>query len=418
MRTDRTRGPAGFASALARTYERAPSAVVAGGVAVIAAALFVLRSPHLLTHPAFLEEETGGFWATTFARPALETLIIPWNGFMYVLPRAAFLAARVLPSQLAPLAPAGIYILTVALIAAFVASDRLADAIPDRRVRTFAGVGLVLLPFGETWVYATVLDVHFWLAIYLALLLVASVPSSRRFWLIDVIGSAVASFDGPASVFLAPLYLAQFRNRPAAALVVFAGAGAQVVTFATSARQAASLGDPVGVLVVAFGRALTSPLGDRLGYQVFGPQSLPLLVVSVVAVASFAAGSSLPVRTVAVLTYAGLAVAITGTLSQVNSLADLATPTDQGRYFIVAAWTVFLFGLAALRVGRSSGVLLLTFFIVGLASTARVTPIAGPSWECVGLPAPCVAASVVWPGSAATYRVPVGVERQGWIYPR
>src|ERR1035437_7757125 len=176
-----------------------PSSNVVRILGVIAAtiAILLLRSPDMATHPAFLEEETGGWWSATFVRSPLETLVTPWNGSIYVLPRAGFLVARLLPVWRAPQGASIVFILTLALLAGFIASRRLAEAIPGDYVRALVGVGVVLLPFDKTFVYATILDAPFWLAIYLALLLVATPPLTRAWKIADVLGAAVAAFSGP-----------------------------------------------------------------------------------------------------------------------------------------------------------------------------------------------------------------------------
>jgi hypothetical protein len=407
-------------------------------LAVMAATIVILllRSPHMATHPAFLEEETGGWWSATFVRSALETLITPWNGSVYVLPRAGFLVARLLPVPIAPLGSSIVFILTLGLVAAFIASDRLAEAIPGDYVRAVAGIGLVLLPFAGAWVYATILDAPFWLAIYLSLLLVATPPWTRAWKIADVLGAAVAAFSGPASLFLAPLYAVSIRRRPVVSIVVLGGAAAEFASLLTSVRRPVTL-DPVNVTITAVGRMLTVPFGDRLGYKLFTQPAIAIVIMAAIVIAFWFASRSLPRTTVAVLAYASAAIAFMGTMGQPNSPHDLAYQTDQGRYFIVTAWTILLVGVAALvarrpagldqsqdatrlarGIRRLAGLFLCLSLGIGLWSTARVVPVSGPQWACVGLNAPCTAGSIVWPGDPAEFRLPIGVQAAGWIYPK
>jgi hypothetical protein len=232
------------------------------------------------------------------------------------------------------------------------------------------------------------------------------------------LGPTIAALDGAASIVLAPFYVATARQRPALAAVMLAGAIVQILALVGSVRPAKSLADPFGVVTIALSRLLTSPLGDRLGYHLLIPRSLALLVIAGVAVALWYARSSLPARTVLVLSWAALALALLGTVSEVNSVADLAAPTDQGRYITVGAWAIFAIATAAFASGRRSGAFLIACLVVGLASTARITPVTGPDWVCIGGAEPCTAASVVWPGAGGSYRLPVGVQAQGWIHPK
>jgi hypothetical protein len=312
------------------------------------------------------------------------------------------------------------------------------------------------LPFATTYVYVTILDVPFWLSIYLALLLVARPPSSRVWKIADVGGAALAAFSGVASIVLAPLYLATIRRRPAVSLVVIAGAAAELAALFMSSRRPALI-EPVNVVVTAGSRMLTVPFGDLLGYKLFVQPTIAVAAMAAIAIAFWFARRSLPLRTVAVLMYISVAIAFMGTLGLTNSLDELRHPSNQGRYFVATAWTILLVGTAGLtgglsmrpRIGRLSigrgttwrptvgwskmrrlamgrptnltrpaGLALCLALAVGLWSTARVIGIKGPEWACVGSSTPCTVNTVVWPGDPSQFRLPVGVQPSGWTYPK
>lgn len=119
-----------------------------------------------------------------------------------------------------------------------------------------------------------------------------------------------------------------------------------------------------------------------------------------------------------VLAYTSVVIAFVGTIGQPNSVHDLAHPTDQGRYFVVAAWTILLVGVAAIAARRRAGLILCLAVAIGLWSTAWVVGVEGPAWARVGSNTACTAGSVVWPADGAGYRLPVGVQAEGWIYPK
>lgn len=384
-------------------------------VAAAVGLLIAARASGALLHPAFLEEEIGGFWAPTFVRTPSELLGLPWNGLLYVLVRAAFEASRLVPVDVAPIVPFTMYATTIALVAGFISSGRLATALPRREVRVCAGLALGLLPFGTGFVYGTMLDVGFWLTIYLATLWLADPPKTKLWQISDVITAAICSLTGSGSLLLAPIYASGLRGpRRAVSWVVIGGALIQLASILGSKRPGL-VAEPMALIFGGTERALTSPLGDRLGQIV---PTIPILMVIVPAVTLLAVGfavRSLPMRTSLLLSFVSIAIIVSGLLSL--DLHRITSPSSNVRYFLVVAWSLLLVAIAALFSARRSSAVLLAMFVAGLAWSFSVTAVHGPDWACIGGPEACVAGTVVWPHPGTDFRVPIGAWDKDWVYP-
>jgi hypothetical protein len=158
-------------------------------------------------------------------------ILLPWHGFLHVVPRVIFDVAAFGPARYGPAVVMAVEWSLVALLAVFLASDRLADGIPDRRVR----VGLALaLPVLGTEVVGSALDADWYLAVFLAALPLARTGRYDPLWAI------LAGLSGPASIVAWPLFL-QRRL-----WMLVAGCGlVQLAVFAASSRE------PVGIDILA-----------------------------------------------------------------------------------------------------------------------------------------------------------------------
>jgi hypothetical protein len=104
-------------------FEAIPHRYLVLAVALAVFALSVLRNPSLWASQ-FVFEEAGAYWAMTFAQDPIRFLFDGWVGYLNVLSRMVFLAARVVSPEWAPaftrLVESGI----IAAVAAFFASER------------------------------------------------------------------------------------------------------------------------------------------------------------------------------------------------------------------------------------------------------------------------------------------------------
>jgi hypothetical protein len=162
-------------------------------VGLIVFAVALLRQPMELVW-----EEPQHFWRSM---PLWE----PWAGYLQVVARGAFAVAY--PLESVPLTRV-LAAAVIALVAMFLASTRLSQAIPDRRVRIAFGVSLAFLPIAES--YVGPLNSQWWLA----LLLVGIALTTERRWY-DYPTIALAGLSGIGACLALPV----FRDRRGLVLV-------------------------------------------------------------------------------------------------------------------------------------------------------------------------------------------------------
>lgn len=339
--------------------------------------ILVLRMVGQLTHPSFIEEETVGWWFPTFDYSPLETLTQPYNGFRYPIVRLVFLASRLVPDTLAPLLTTAVLIAVVALVAAFIASDRMTPAIPDRRVRLAAGLALALLPFGNARIYSTIVNVHWFLTIYLAALALAT-PATARWRMADRIGAAIAASSVPAVLFLAPIYVWRRRyiDHWIVAVVVLA-AVLQLASLATSPRLPMTALEPWTAVVTAY-RSGIAPIGDRLDGFVPPWPFLRIALAGLMLSAAFHARDRLPGQTMFVFSIVAVAIALVGMAG--SDPSRLAAQDEAVRYFVIGTWLLATLTIAGMMDRRRTTLVLAIAFAIGLASTFWLTPDSGPPW--------------------------------------
>jgi hypothetical protein len=329
--------------------------------------LVLLRQPYTIFRPQFIWEETQAFWTPTFRLDPLTDLLQPTQGYLVIVSRAAFLVARLGPPEMAPAVTIMIHAAIIALVARFLASDRLAAAIPDGRVRTLFALSIALVPIFE--VYQSVEWLQWFLAIYLAAL--SLTKEVRRF---DYLGVTLAGLSGIGAVLTLPLF---WRDRRG--FVLLACGGLQALVLSRSDRL------PVDVNLLA-------PLA-RVGLGII-PILLAITLVRI-----------LPLRTVLTFVYVAAATAWAGTLA---GSYPIENPALGGRYFLATAAVVTLLAIAGAVARRRTGAVLCGLLIgAGLFSFWIPEP-TDVHWadhaHCIGGPVACMVPAYppelfeAWPG--------------------
>jgi hypothetical protein len=294
------------------------------------------------------------------------------------------------------------------------------QAIPDARVRWFAALALFALPFA-TGEYASVLQVPWWWAIYLAALLVATDPRSRAERWMDRIGAAMAAFSGPVAILMAPLFLARARKRPDLAAIVSVGAAIQALAYLSSPRRPPEGVDLLQIPLVLVERIGVLPFGDVFGEYLFQLSDRRLLLAILPILISFVwAARSLPARTLLVFGFLAIAIPIIGFMAVPTE--GMRGASHGARYFIPLAWLMMITAAAALLDRRPPALILGTALALGLAFSWRGWPFDDTDWNrhayCIGSPTPCVVPmappvwNVYWPGSGE-FRVPAAAGPSG-----
>jgi hypothetical protein len=389
-------------------------ALAAFGISLL---ILVLRYPTSLFTAEPLWEDGPIFYLGGF--DGLESLVRPYQGYLHVAARMVALVAAAVPPAVGPLLMNAVTILATAGVAAFIASDRLRTAIPDRRIRLALAIGFVLMPAAQdlTW---HLVYLQWTLAFFLLARVLADDPGPRWVWP-DRAAVAIAGLTGPFSLLFAPLYLWRRRELGMTTWIVVACAAVQVA-FVITARRAAS-GDWTaleGVAILAT-RLLVEPL---LGYRVtlsLSGAGLPLVagalfVVAIGALLAIAA-RSVPRATLVVLTYGAVVVAVAGVLRSADSAASLLAGWGGGRYFMfgtlaIIAVVVFSIGLGP-RPQRRAGIVLAMLLSIGVIWDFRILAPPSQGWSersaCIGGADPCLVPvfpggdwDIRWPGRQGT----------------
>ena len=359
------------------------SAVIrAVAIPVIVSFVLVLRRPEAVFRSQFAYEEPYVFYAAAHSGGVLETILTPWAGMLQLFPRLVHAGLLLVPGEIAPAISMLVLYLAIGLIAGFMASDRMAAAIPSRRVRVAFALSFAIVP-ATAGPLVSILNAHWFGAIYLIALSIATYDPRWR-WA-DRIGAGLMALTGPTSIILAPLF---WRRRD---LLVIVGIGAAIqILFVLNAPPRSPPLDPVGTLIVLMERVGQSVLGSRTGTSLAAIPAIPLTVTLAAAVAL--AVSGLPWRTTAVFAYGTGAIAASGIVKL--GPAAFADPTVGIRYFIPIVIFLLLVAIAGIGARRFLVVPLAAALVVGVIGDVRMYRLPDRNWPeaaaCIETPGPCL----------------------------
>jgi len=340
------------------------------GVGAITLVVLLARGLAPFIHPQYVSDEPAAFAAAALADP-LGSVQAPWSGFLHVVARLAHLFVAPLPLAISPAMTLLELYVVIAIVAAFLSSSRLEAVIPDRRVRIAAALMVAVLP-GARIAIASVLNVHWFTALLLAALAVATDPPRWRWF--DRVAVVLASLSGPAAIVLAPFYWSRAResgHRLVLALIVTAGAVVQGLVYLASDRTSSIRGDAPRILVERIG---LSVLGDGLGALV--PPSVLVFVGVAIAIAIVTLVREVAPRALATFGILGVALAVAAVMTQ----SDFSTPSASTRYFIPLAFVVSLVVLAGLRNRRIAAFAIAAALLAGVVRDYRIPTYPDAHW--------------------------------------
>jgi hypothetical protein len=328
------------------------------------------------------------------------------------------IVAAAIPPAWAPLVMNAVTILATAGVAAFIASDRLRSAVPDRRIRLALAIGFVLMPAAQdlTW---HLVYLQWTLAFFLLARVLADDPSSRWVWP-DRAAVAIAGLTGPFSILFSPLYLWRRRQLGVTAWIVVACAAIQLAYVVTARRTPAGDSSPLDAIAILATRLFVEPLiGYRITWMLSGA-GLTLVAgavfVAVIVALVLVAGSVIPRTAAIVLGYAAIVVAVAGVVRSADSSASLLAGWGGGRYFMFGTAAIIAVVIASIAAGRPAqrraGIVLAMFLSIGVIWDFRIPAPPTLGWAensaCMGGPVACVVPVVPggdwdirWPGGAA-----------------
>ena len=371
---------------------------------VTAFVILVLRYPTALFAAEPLWEDGPIFYLRGFE--GLGSLVRPYQGYLHVGARMVAMVAASVPPALAPLLMNGVTILVTAGVAAFIASDRLRTAVPDRRLRLALAIGFVLMPAAQdlTW---HLVYLQWSLAFFLLARVLADPPGPRWVWF-DRAAVAIAGLTGPFSILFAPLYLWRRRRLGAVTWIVVTCAVVQVAVLFVSRRAPTGEMTLVDAVAVFATRLLVEPL---LGYQatwLLSGAGVPILAaggfVVLVATLLVVAGSVVPRQTLIVLLYGAVVVAVAGIVRSADPASSLLAGWGGGRYFLFGIAAIVAIVIASVAVGgpwqRRAGLVLGGMLLIGVVLDFRIQAPPTLGWAqnsaCIGGADPCVVP--VFPG--------------------
>jgi hypothetical protein len=378
----------------------------------IALVILVLRQPAALFTAEPVWEDGTVFYRGAFE--GLGSVAVPYQGYLHVAARLVALVATTVPPALAPVVMNGATVLVTAGVAAFIASDRLRTAIPDRRLRLAIAIGFVLMPASQDLSWHLVF-LQWSLAFFLLLRVIADEPDPRWKWL-DRAAVGLAGLTGPFAILFAPLYLWRRRQLGATTWIVVACALVQIAFLVTAQRPlsgATTAGDAISILAT---RMLVEPLlGLHLTWALSGA-GLPIVLGGAFAVLVLIllaiAGSTVPRPTLAVLVFGAVGVALAGTLRGADPVAPLLAGWAGGRYFVIGVAAVMAIVVVSVAAGgpwqRRAGVVLGAFLLIGVVWDFAIPPAPSFGWaansRCLEGTDPCVVPvfpggtwNLVWP---------------------
>ena len=415
--------PDGLSSSLPMTTSRSGSraAVSTDAVAAraytiaafaIALVILILRYPTALLAAEPLWEDGPIFYRGGF--DGLASLVRPYQGYLHIAARMVAIVAATVPPALAPLLMNGVTILVTAGVAAFIASDRLRTAVPDRRIRLALAIGFVLMPASQDLSWHLVY-LQWSLAFFLLARVIADAPGPRWVWL-DRAAIGLAALTGPFSILFAPLYLWRRRQLGVTTWIVTGCATVQLAFIVTAHRTAAGETTITDAIAVFATRLFVEPLlGFRVtwllsdaGVPLVAGGAFVLLVVTLLAIA----GSTIPWPTRAVLVYGAAVVAVAGIVRSADPAWSLLAGWGGGRYFLFGIAAIVAVVIASVAVGgrwqRRAGIVLGALLLVGVVLDFRIMAPPTLGWAansaCIGGPDPCVVP--VFPGGDWDLRWP------------
>jgi hypothetical protein len=372
--------------------------------------VLVARRPDAILRPQFWAEGGPIFYAPTYFHDAPTLIVAPYAGYLHLAPRLVAEAERWVPPYHAPQLGALISLAVVVLLAALLASERLANVLPARWMR-IALAGLLIATPSAYEILGVEVNLQVYLAVYLVALAIARPSTGWVGRLADGIGAILAGLSGPFSILLAPLF---WLRRGWLALIVTACATNQTAAILLAPQRPITLASAGDVLDVVLLRINSAVLGSTVGSSVPPALAIGLIAATVVLVLGA------PFRKAwAPFMYAALVVSAAAVVSDGAGLGVHARYGE--RFFLMASLAAGLLIVCGLLspyrptvvTAKVMGVLL----ILGIAVDLRIPAFPDANWEegsqCVGSARTCLvqmepdAFTFVWPGTDGGYPIPI-----------
>ena len=355
------------------------------GLSVVAVILFLRRPDFLLD--AKLWAEDGTIWYAEAAAKGFASAFSPQNGYFQTISRIVFWVAQAIPIETVPLFANTVGLLIRVAPVAFICSSRF-DWIPWQA--KLAMVAYYVLMPGIEEVHANITNAHWYLAIYVLMIVISRPPRSSAGRVHDFVALTIAGLSGPFILLLLPCFALRLlcdrshrgyvlRLTVLATLLAAVQVLAIVLTGGET-RSPAPLGASFGLLLQI--------IGVRIVSGTFLARGAPGVAANAVLVA-LALGIG-----VAAIRAGGWRAACVSLLAVLQISAALASPMislDQPqwplflvggeRYFVIPRLllvALVVFAVAGLRPKLVPGALLIAVLVLALLPGFHLRPVPGP----------------------------------------
>lgn len=366
----------------ARWKEATPAISVVLGVLLFAAA--VSRRPSTVFNPQFWAEDGALFYAQARTLGFLQTLVVPYSGYLNTLPRLAAGLSLLVPLSRAPLVFNLVALLNQSLPPMYLCSARMRNVGPPpvRILLAFLYVGVPNVP----WVLGNLTNSQWHLAVLCFLIVVARPPKTAWGTAFDVTMLSIGAVTGPFALFLLPVALVIALVRRDLSAPLRAGilcAGAALLPLFVLGRPRATSFAKLGASVEGFCTIVTFQVivpvlrGINTIQHYLNPPAFLALVSYTVAAAGFAllayvvVRGSVEIRCFLLFAALVLAASLASPLAGVRETqwTVMQMPGAPSRYWLipelaVAAAIVSLAFTASNRVMRAVGAALIGVMVV------------------------------------------------------
>lgn len=172
--------------------------------------LLCSRQPDKIFNPQFWAEDGTIFYASAHNLGAIQSLFLPYAGYLSAAQRAIASLTQAIPLVIAPLVFNLLALSAQVLPVSLILSDRFTDLIPSFVTKLL----LIFLYLGLpncAEIHGNVTNIQWYLAVSACLVIVAQ-PSDRLSWrCFDVAVVTLSAFSGPFAILLLPLALVCWR---------------------------------------------------------------------------------------------------------------------------------------------------------------------------------------------------------------
>lgn len=163
--------------------------------------IFALRRPELINNPYFWAEDGAVWYSQAYNIGPIHSLILPQSGYYQTISKLVASASLAVPLYAAPLFFNVIAICIRTFVVLYLLSSRMKDfpIIGRFIVATY----MVLMP-NISEVHANVTNTHWYLSLWLFMVIVSEKPTGLYWKVHDYIVLLVAGLSGPFIVFMAP----------------------------------------------------------------------------------------------------------------------------------------------------------------------------------------------------------------------